>query len=138
LRAALGLAYARRRVIEALISDPDPCGDWEDESIPVPRTVERIKCEDGEINQRFFPMWRKASLREASPRRADEKLTFLLCRDNGGDSFTPRYRTRVPFLRMLRGLFLGFLRIHILFPAAERSVYGVSLMDKLAPEPASI
>jgi PadR family transcriptional regulator len=33
---------------------------------------------------------------------------------------------------MLRGLFLGFIRVHILFHAAEGPIYGVSLMDELA------
>jgi len=32
---------------------------------------------------------------------------------------------------MLRGLFLGFIRIHILFHAAEAPVYGVALMAEL-------
>jgi DNA-binding PadR family transcriptional regulator len=33
---------------------------------------------------------------------------------------------------MLRELFLGFIRIHILFHAAEAPVYGVALMAELA------
>lgn len=33
---------------------------------------------------------------------------------------------------MLRELFLGFIRIHILFHAAEAPVYGVALMTELA------
>lgn len=32
---------------------------------------------------------------------------------------------------MLRGLFLGFIRIHILFHAAEAPVFGVALMAEL-------
>jgi len=32
---------------------------------------------------------------------------------------------------MLRGLFLGFIRIHILFHAADAPVYGVALMAEL-------
>jgi PadR family transcriptional regulator PadR len=32
---------------------------------------------------------------------------------------------------MIRGLFLGFIRIHILFHAAEAPVYGVALMAEL-------
>jgi len=33
---------------------------------------------------------------------------------------------------MLRELFLGFIRVHILFHAAEESVYGAALMEELA------
>jgi DNA-binding PadR family transcriptional regulator len=33
---------------------------------------------------------------------------------------------------MIRGLFLGFIRVHILFHAAEGPVYGVALMAELA------
>ncbi len=33
---------------------------------------------------------------------------------------------------MLRELFLGFIRVHILFHAAEEPVYGTSLMQELA------
>jgi DNA-binding PadR family transcriptional regulator len=33
---------------------------------------------------------------------------------------------------MLRELFLGFIRIHILFHAAEGPVYGAALMEELA------
>ena len=32
---------------------------------------------------------------------------------------------------MLRELFLGFIRMHILFHAAERPVYGIELMEEL-------
>jgi DNA-binding PadR family transcriptional regulator len=33
---------------------------------------------------------------------------------------------------MLRELFLGFIRVHILFHAAEAPVYGTALMEELA------
>ena len=33
---------------------------------------------------------------------------------------------------MLRELFLGFIRVHILFHATEGSVYGAALMEELA------
>jgi DNA-binding PadR family transcriptional regulator len=33
---------------------------------------------------------------------------------------------------MLRELFLGFIRVHILFHAAEAPVYGMALMEELA------
>jgi DNA-binding PadR family transcriptional regulator len=33
---------------------------------------------------------------------------------------------------MLRELYLGFIRVHILFHAAEGSVYGAALMEELA------
>jgi PadR family transcriptional regulator len=32
---------------------------------------------------------------------------------------------------MLRGLFLGFIHVHILFHAAEEPVYGIALMAEL-------
>lgn len=32
---------------------------------------------------------------------------------------------------MLRELFLGFIRVHVLFHAAEAPVYGVALMEEL-------
>lgn len=68
----------------------------------------------------------------AHPRRGAGAGPLVLDRARGGrleSSSDIGYRYKVR--KMLRELFLGFIRVHVLFHAAEAPVYGGALMEEL-------